>query len=457
MRGCLSSVKICYVVDTTVGAHWAFEQLRELRDKCGMEVTAIVSGRQGSLVDKLRSEGIPLYAWNFSFNGFIGIWALPIRVLRLARLFRRERFAVVQTHLFRSMIIGRLAAWLADVPVRLTMIAGPYHLETHTLRWLDGFTCWMDTTLIASCEYTRRLYRQMGVPFKRLALIYYGPDERVFDPKEVQPADLRAEFGWEAETPLIGMVAYFYPPSRISGQTPPNLYGRGIKGHEYLIRAAPAVLAEIPTAKFLLIGSAFTEGRQKYVEELRDLVARLGLQESVIFTGFRSDVNNILRELDVAVQPSLNENLGGTIETLLMECPIVVTKVGGMVDSVRHGETGILVEPANPDDLAEGILKLLRDPERARELARKGRKLMLERFTLSVTVRELSELYEKLLGRGGNAARKYRLWISICRLLVLAPVTAYLALWLVIETLILRTWDALRRFLSREPVTGPYD
>jgi glycosyltransferase involved in cell wall biosynthesis len=271
-------VKICYVVDTTVGAHWAFEQLRELRNKCGFEVTAIVSGHQGSLVDKLRSEGIPLYAWSFSFSGLIGICALPLRVLRLARLFRRERFDVVQTHLFRSMIIGRLAAWLADVPVRLTMIAGPYYLETHTLRWLDGFTCWMETTLIASCEYTRRLYLEMGVPHKRLALIYYGPDERAFDPGQVQPADLRAEFGWEAETPLIGMVACFYPPSRISGHPPRNLYGRGIKGQEYLIKAAPAVLAEFPEAKFLLIGSAFSESRQKYMEELRELVARLGLQ-----------------------------------------------------------------------------------------------------------------------------------------------------------------------------------
>jgi hypothetical protein len=128
-----------------------------------------------------------------------------------------------------------------------------------------------------------------------------------------------------------------------------------------------------------------------------------------------------------------------------------------MVDSVRSGETGILVEPANPDELAEAILQLLRDPERARKLGRAGRKLMLERFTLSVTVRELSALYEKLLGRRGNAARKYRLWTSIWRLIVLAPVAAYLALWLVVETLILRTWDALRRFLSRAPTTGPYE
>jgi len=230
-------VKVCYVIDTTVGARWICEQLRGLRDRCGFEVTAFISGDRGSLADELRAEGIPFHTWKFGFTGLVGLLTLPFRVIALARVFRRERFDVVQTHLFRSMIIGRLAAWLADVPVRLAMIPGPYHLEAHTLKWIDRFTCWMDTTLIASCEYTRQLYRQMGVSNRCLALIYYGADEKIFDPKKVQPADLRSEFGWSADTPLIGMVAYFYPPWRVSGHTPPYLYGRGMKGHEYLIRA----------------------------------------------------------------------------------------------------------------------------------------------------------------------------------------------------------------------------
>jgi glycosyltransferase involved in cell wall biosynthesis len=240
------------------------------------------------------------------------------------------------------------------------------------------------------------------------------------------------------------MVAYFYPPWRSSGLTPPHINGRGIKGHEYLIKAAPAILAEFPTAKLLLIGSPFNEDGQRYMDELKELVSRLGLQESIIFTGFRSDINNVLRALDVSVQPSLNENLGGTIEALLMECPLVATRVGGMVDSVRDGETGVLVEPADPDELARGILQLLRDPDRARLMGRAGRKLMLERFTLSHTVRDLSELYDKLLQRGGDARRKYRLWVSCCRLIALLPISAYLALRLITEIYALHVWDAAR-------------
>lgn len=441
-------MKICYLVDTSVGAHWAFEQLRDLRNKYGYDVTAFVNNHEGSLVDKLRSEGIPFHVRNFGSTSLRDVWTLPFKVIELAQLFRRERFDVVHTHLFRSMVMGRLAAWLADVPVRLAMIAGPYHLEAHTLRWVDRSTCWMDTALIASCEYTRSLYSRMGVPRDRLELIYYGPDESRFNPEQSPPADIRAEYGWPPDTTLIGMVAYFYPPWRGTGLTPPAINGRGIKGHEYLIHAARAVLAEFPAAKFLLIGSAFSEDGRRYMEELKELVHSLGLQDSIIFTGFRSDVINVLGALDVSVQPSLNENLGGTIESLLMECPVVATRVGGMVDSVLDGETGVLVEPANSRDLAQGILQLLRDPKRARHLARSGRKLMLERFTLTHTLRRLSELYRRLIERDGDARRKYRLWVSCYRLLILAPLTAYLALRLFVELSAFRTWDLIHRLME---------
>ncbi|MFN8517350.1 MAG: glycosyltransferase, partial [Chloroflexia bacterium] len=317
------------MVATAEGATWMVEQLRDLRDRHGFDVTAIVSGESGGLIEKLRAEGIPFHAHDFGFNGLADLVSLPAKIAGLARLFRRERFDVVQTHLFHSMVIGRLAAWFADVPVRLAMIAGPFHLEALTPRWIDRWTCWMETAIIGSCQFTNDLYRGMGVPEEHLALIYYGPDESKFDLEQATPAAIRAEYGWAADTPLVGMIAYFYPPLFPSRWTPPVLHGRAIKGHEFLIRAVPAILAEFPNAKVLLVGSGWGEAGEEHMRAMQELVAALGLQESVIFTGFRSDVQSILRDLDVAVQPSLNENLGGTIESLLMECPLVATRVGG--------------------------------------------------------------------------------------------------------------------------------
>ena len=80
-----------------------------------------------------------------------------------------------------------------------------------------------------------------------------------------------------------------------------------------------------------------------------------------------------------------------------METPMVASRVGGLIDSVVDGETGILVAPDDPASLAKGILAILRDPDRARQLAKRGRHFMLERFTLRKTVESEHALYQKLL------------------------------------------------------------
>jgi glycosyltransferase involved in cell wall biosynthesis len=396
-------LKICHVVATTEGASWVFEQLRGLRDRHGHDVAVVLNGPSGALVDRFRAEAIPVHVADFDFTSSPDLLGLPRKVLALARLLRRERFDVVQTHLFHSMIIGRIAGWIANVPVRLSMIAGPFHLEAYTPRWIDRATAWMDTGIIASCEHTLKLYRACGVSARRLSLIYYGPDESKFDPANLRRGLVRQEFGWPADAPLIGMVAIFYTEFGSNRWTPPVLHGRAGKGHEELIRAARIVLREFPNAKFLLVGPAWHAGGEKFLARMQALVVELGLQESVVFTGFRNDVPQIYRDLDVSVQASLNENLGGTIESLLMACPTVATRVGGLTDSVVDGVTGVLVSPADPADLAQGILRLLRDPKLARALGEAGRARMLARFTLSRTIADLHALYlRQSLGRHGR-------------------------------------------------------
>jgi glycosyltransferase involved in cell wall biosynthesis len=404
-----------------------FEQLRELRDQYGFEVTALVSGERGALIDRLDSEGIPHFAANFEFATLRGMMRMPIAIFKMARFFRQHRFDVVQTHIFITMIFGRIAAWLADVPVRLSMIAGPFHLEAYTSRWIDRSTYWMESMLIPSCEKSLQLCREMGVREERLSLIYYSADERNFDPRQTSPIDIRKRYGWPPETPVIGMVAYFYPRLSKSRWIPAFLYDRGIKGHEDLINAAPTILAEFPEAKFLLVGSGWGEAGEAYRKEVKELVRSLGLEESIVFAGYHPDVNSVLSEVDVAVQASLSENLGGTLEALLMERPLVATRVGGMVDVVREGETGVLVDPSSPDDLARGIVEMLRDPERARALGRAGRELILERFSLRRTVDDLAELYERLASKEKKRRKFYNPLASLLKLVVVVPVIVYLA------------------------------
>lgn len=442
-------LKVCHVVATADGARWVAEQLRELRDRYGCEVSAVVGGDSGSLVNLLRAEGIPYHVESFAFWKPLDLLRAARAVFRLARLFRRERVDVVQSHLFFSMVIARLAAWLADVPVRLAMYASPFHLEAHTSLWIDRATCWMDSAVIPSCELSVELCREMGVGPDRSALIYYGPDERRFIPEKVEPADIRASFGWPPDTPLVVMVAYFYPRLSKSPWVPKVVHNRGIKGHGDLVRAVPHVLSEYPDAKFLLIGSGWGEAGESYKREVEELVRRMGLEESVLFPGYRADANRILREADVAVQASLNDNPAGTIESLLMECPTVVTRVGGLVDTVRDGETGLQANPNDPRDLARCIMKMLHEPERAREMGRAGRRLMLERFTLSRTVSDLHELYARLRGR--RTRRYYDPARSLLRALVAVPVLAYVSLRLLFVDMLVFTYVPAFFRLLRQP------
>ena len=114
-----------------------------------------------------------------------------------------------------------------------------------------------------------RLCLDLGISKERLALIYYGADEKKFDPSQTPGTNLVQRFGWDKDVPVIGMISYFYPRLPRGRCVPPHLFGRGGKGHEELVHAAPAVLAQFPAAKFLMIGSGWGDAGESYLQEIR--------------------------------------------------------------------------------------------------------------------------------------------------------------------------------------------
>ena len=418
MAGPRRALKVCHVFAGTEGGRWVFDQLKALRDDHGCDVTAVLAQGEGPTVDLFRAAKIPIETFRFSFIGWTSLFTIPWTVLRLAWWMRRERFDVVQSHVIQSTLFARPAAWLADVPVRLVMVTGPYYMQARSTRRMEASTVWMETGVIPSCDLTRRLYREAGVP-ERLLLptLYYGPAEERFDPATTQPSNLRDELGLPAGTPLIGCVAYFYPKQPRSDFIPPEAQERHVKGQEELIRAMSIIGKKRPQARLLLIGKGWGPTAAETERELREIAEAEGVADKVVFTGHRRDIASIYLDLDVSVQASLNDNLGGTIESLLMACPTVATRVGGLVDSVVDGETGIVVNPGDPADLARGILELLDDPERARRLGLNGRRRMQARFTLRTTAHELARLYRRQRDAAPGARRMF---VSIGRLCLAA-------------------------------------
>ena len=409
----MKKLRVCHVFAGTEGGRWVFDQLQALRDEHGFDVTVVLGGSEGPTVELFRTAGIPIRTFGFSFIGFKAFFSIPWTILRMAFWMRRQRFDVVQSHVLQSTLFARPAAWLADVPVRIVMVTGPYYMQAESTRWMEAATAWMETGVVPSCELTGRLYREAGVPERLLQpTLYYGPPAGRFDPAATARANLRAELGLAADTPLIGCVAYFYPKQPRSSFVPPEAWDRHVKGQAELIRAMRFVGEAFPKAKLLLIGKGWGPNGRDTERDLMELARAEGLEDKVIFTGHRSDIASIYRDLDVSVQPSLNDNLGGTVESLLMACPTVATRVGGLVDSVVDGETGILVNPDDPADLGRGIVSLLQDPDRARRLGEAGRERMLAGFTLASTARGLAELYRS---QRAASRRAWRLHVGAGR------------------------------------------
>ena len=385
--------------------------------------------------------------------GWKALLFYPFAVIQMALWMRRERVDVVQSHVFTSTLFARPAAWLADVPARFVMVTSPIYMQAPTLRWFEKATSWMETGVIPSCNLTRDLYLGAGVAESRIEdTLYYGPPSERFDPARATPEGLRAEFGIPEGSPLIGSVAIFYPRSGDGSFVAPQVRNRFLKGHPDLFRAMAHVLEEFPDAHLVLIGSGWGPDKLAIEEELRALVRAEGLEDVVHFAGWRSNPAGVYLDLDVSVQASLADNLAGTIESLLMERPTVATRVGGLVDSIVDGETGVLVRPEDPEDLARGIKDLLRDRSRAAALGRAGRELMLSRFTLETTAPALAAIYRR---RCAASSGKFRPLVSVGRLLGATVIAG-----LVLARGTVDVWMFLRaqkreRLQRRSPVINP--
>ncbi len=385
---------ILHLCGTASGAPWLLELLRELRTY-GHELSVVIAGEDGDLAPALQALGIPYHVLAHDLLAQGDPWRAFQRVRRLSALLRKVRPDVVHSHLYSSTLAGRIAAWLADVPIRLSMNAGPYFLESPILGDLDIQTAWSDTRVIASCEYVRTLYVSRGVPRRKVELVYYGSNASKFNPARADPARVRAELGILPGTPVVGMIAYFYPPPPAGPTTAPHLANRGLKGHDVLLRAVPRVLESVPDARFVLVGDGWDERGRIYRQDMQHLAAALGVDHAVTFAGHRTDIPDTLAAFDVALQCSLSENLGGSVEALMMRRPLVVSRTGGLVETVVDGVTGLVVAPDDPDALATAIVRLLADRALAARLAEQGRAFMLDRFTAQRTAADLDALYRQ--------------------------------------------------------------
>ena len=380
------SLRILQVTATPVGGAWFYDQVTGLT-RLGHTVCAVLPG-DGPLARRLLGAGIRVEIVPFRgrrIHQLPRVTAAELGLLKLVRAFRPD---VIHAHLLKAVLSARLAALGYPPALRVSQLPGTVHLHSPLLRWLDQVTLSRDDVVIGSCQAIAGRYRAMGA--RSVAVGYYGCDVGKLDP-ETSGHNFRREFGLADATPTIGMVAHMYP-TRLRA-----FRGTGVKGHEVFIDATPLILQRSPGARLFIVGGELA-GNGGYKRELEARAAGLGLAGRVHFTGHRTDIGSVLAGLDVVVNPSMEESASyAMVEALLMEKGVVASNVGGLPDTVRHGETGLLVPPGDPAALAAAVTELLADPGRRHALGRRGRDHCLRQFDIKATVANLEAVYRQSL------------------------------------------------------------
>ena len=311
-----------------------------------------------------------------------------VTLLKLWRLMRRTRPDIVHTHTAKAGFVGRWAAWLARVPVRVHTFHGHvFHgyfgpAKTRLFLWLERLTARLTTRLITISPGLRdELANTYHIaPAHKIEVVPLGLDLQAFADTPRHAGNFRRQFDIPPEAPLVGIVGRLAP----------------IKNHELVLQMA-ARIVQTPAlceARFAIVG----DGECRAGIEAR--VSELGLDKHVLFTGWQTDLRSVYSDMDALVITSHNEGTPDSlIEALAAGAPVVATAVGGVPDLLRDGEYGRLVPPGDPDRLAEAVIAVLGERSADRAGAQQA---ILANYGIDRLVADLARLYRALLADAGK-------------------------------------------------------
>lgn len=352
-------------------------------DRSRFEPYAAALRADGKLRPAFEQAGVPTFELG---RGVRLDWA---SIANLFALLRRERIQIVEAHVWWAVIVGRLVARAAGVPIVITNeqeMHGGASAHRADVRFVADLTTRLsdacvhittpamasfqeDTPRILQGHVLRRRIPN-GVDARRISEAVARTDRRA----------KRASLGIAEDAFVIGNVGRLVPA----------------KGQTYLLRAFKKVLERVPEARLVIVGYGVLE------DELRGLARELGVDDRVVFTGARLDVPELLATFDVFGFSSIHEAQGiAILEGMAAGVPVIAPAIDGIPDVVRHERTGLAVPPRDPDALAAAILRLHDDPDLARRLVPAARALFDEEFSIEAAGRAYEALYVELCEEAG--------------------------------------------------------
>ena len=347
--------------------HRRFDYLLCNYDRAGM------TGTRDDFLDKARAEGIPLYR----FYQYTVID--PSLVLRAFRTIRRHRINIVQTHGYKSNILGCLLKLLFRV--RWIAFAHGYTAENNKIAIYNrmDLRCYRyaDLAVVVS-EPLERLLLANRVRPQRIVKLPNAVDLKELAP-QTEPFMLRQALGLHENTKLIGVIGRLSPE----------------KGQMVFLEAFHSIKARLSGLKALIIGDGPEKAR------LMDYCRVQGLIDDVIFTGHVLNVGDYYRILDLLVIPSYSEGLPNVLlEAMGIGVPVVSTRVGAVAEVLAELPNN-MIPAGDAEALAERIVRFLGRPDHARQSTAVGKTIIAERYDPAVRANKLLGLYDRVLRQKG--------------------------------------------------------
>lgn len=333
----------------------------------------VFSGQGGPLEKEFYDvRNIKLYFHQFKRPVF------PKMVLRLIKILHHTPVDIIHSMNYPVNFIGTIAAILTNIPVRIIAIQEKGIWKHFPDFIMDRLIYPYITLAIADGEGSRKSYLRSVRKRHKSITIYDGADVKISSAKD-NISNIIDRIDIDIRKKIIGVVARLDEP---------------IKGVGDFIKAAKIIRQKYPSIQFLIVGT----GKDDY--KLKQLACDLRINEDVIFAGYkRIDIGTIMSLMDVLVIPSRSESVPKVlIEAMSVGKPVVATDAGDISEIMKHGETGLLVPVGNHHLIADAVLHLLKDENKANELGVNARNdILLRGLTLSRSTNKLEDIYKKLL------------------------------------------------------------
>lgn len=300
---------------------------------------------------------------------------------RLARTIARHRVACLVTFHFVADFISTIAAQLSRTPVISSRRDMGFTRTPRQLRAGRLLARGVSRYIAVSDAVRQAVARDEGVNPGRIEVIYNGIDLDAFVDHPYARQAERARLGIPAEALVVGCVANFNP----------------VKRHQTLIEAFARLRAARseadPPLRLLLAGTGPLR------EALENQVAALDLERAVVFAGLSHDVRRELCASDLFVLPSETEGFSNAIvQAMALGLPVVACRVGGNPEAVVQGETGLLVEPRDPEAMARALGRLLGDAGLRGRLGQAGARRARQQFRFETMIRRTEGLIGRVIG-----------------------------------------------------------